>query len=215
MAGRFIVIEGPEGAGKTTLAGRLVERLRGAGRAVVAVREPGGTDAAEAARELVLDPRYDVAPAAELFLLLAARADLVAKVIRPALASEAVVVSDRFDLSTLAYQVAGRGLDRRAVLAANHLATGGLVPDLTLVLDVDPAAAAARQAAQGKSPDRMERTERAFHDRVARAFREATGPGVVHLDARGPVSQVETLAWQHVEQVVGLAGDGNTVKGGG
>jgi len=108
----FIVVEGPEGAGKSTLVRWLGTTLRAEGRAVLTVREPGGTPIAEAARKLALKSRHDRAFGAELFLFLAARADLVERVIRPALDSGQVVIADRFGLSTIAYQVAGRGLSR-------------------------------------------------------------------------------------------------------
>ena len=111
-------------------------RLLAEGVQVLPVREPGGTPVAEAARKVALRSRHELSPAAELFLILAARADLVARVIRPALDAGQVVIADRFDLSTRAYQVAGRGLPAGEVDAALRLATGGLVPDLTLVLDV-------------------------------------------------------------------------------
>ena len=110
MRGFFLVLEGPEGAGKSTLAATLTARARGTGATVVAVREPGGTTAAEAARAIVLDHSHAAGPEAELLLMLAARADLVRKVIRPALEAGSLVIADRFDLSTQAYQVAGRGL---------------------------------------------------------------------------------------------------------
>lgn len=199
MPGLFVAVEGPEGAGKTTLARRLAARLREAGWEVLEVREPGGTDVAEAARAVVLDPAHDCTPAAELFLYLAARADLVAKRVRPWLTREgAVVISDRFDLSTMAYQVAGRGLPQGVVAAANRLATGGLAPDLTLVLDVPPDVGRRRQAAEGKAPDRLERADAALHERVSAAFRAASGPGVVHLDATGPAEALEQAAWEVV-----------------
>ena len=205
MAPLFVVVEGPEGAGKTTLVARLAARLREEGHQVLEVREPGGTATAEAARDLVLDPGREWTPAAELFLILTARAELVDRVIRPHLADGGwVVISDRFDLSTVAYQVAGRGLDREAVLAANRLATGGLVPDVTLVLDLDPAEGRRRQEAQGKPPDRMEQADPAMHDRVARAFREAAGPGIMHLDGTLGPDELADVAWNTVrERLVG------------
>ncbi|MFL5506396.1 MAG: dTMP kinase, partial [Gemmatimonadales bacterium] len=132
-AGCFVVLEGPEGAGKSTLAQALLAKAREAGIQVTAVREPGGTPAGEAARQILLDHAHPVGPEAELFLVLAARAELVRHVIRPALDSGHLVLADRFELSTHAYQVAGRGLPAETVAMANRLATGGLAPDLTLV----------------------------------------------------------------------------------
>jgi dTMP kinase len=197
----FIVVEGPEGSGKSTLVKWLAGRLEAHGRSVVAVREPGGTPLAEAARTLVLTSREDLTPASELFLMLAARADLVARVIRPALAAGGIVVGDRYGLSTIAYQVAGRGLPARDVAAAHRVATGGLEPDLTLVLDVPVAVGRARQRQDGKSQDRFEREDDQFHERVRRAYREAAGPGVVHLDATQALTTVQEAAWQHVAAV--------------
>lgn len=194
----FIVVEGPEGAGKSTLVRWLGTKLVGQGHRVVAVREPGGTPVAEAARELALRTPGELSPQAELFLILAARADLVDKVIRPALAVGATVLADRFGLSTMAYQVAGRGLPRREVATALRLATGGLEPDLTLVLDVPVALGRARQRDAGKRQDRFEREDDAFHERVRDAYAEAADPGVVHLDASQPVGIVQEVAWRHV-----------------
>jgi len=146
----FVVVEGPEGAGKSTLVRWLGTTLRAEGRAVLTVREPGGTPIAEAARKLALKSRHDRAFGAELFLFLAARADLVERVIRPALDSGQVVIADRFGLSTIAYQVAGRGLPRPDVEAALRVATGGLVPDLTLILDIPVTVGRERQRSAGR-----------------------------------------------------------------
>src|SRR5215203_5966853 len=121
--GFFLVLEGPEGSGKSTLLGPIAERMRASKVDPVIVREPGGTRAAEIARQALLDPEHPVGPVAELFFYLAARADLVESVIRPALASGRVVLSDRYSLSTEAYQMAGRGLDPVMVRAANNAAT--------------------------------------------------------------------------------------------
>jgi len=207
-SGLFIVVEGPEGAGKSTLARWLAARLLADGRAVVAVREPGGTPVAEAARQVALTVPDEMAPAAELFLFLAARADLVHKVVRPALAAGQVVVADRFFLSTMAYQVAGAGLPYEEVSQANRLATGGLVPDVTLVLDVPVATGRARQRAAHKAPDRFERQDDAFHRRVLEAYRNATGPGVVHIDATRAEKAVQEAAWREVMAVTALSSRG-------
>ncbi len=203
MTGLFIAIEGPEGAGKTTLAEALAARLAVLGRELVRVREPGGTPVAEAARRVFLDPALDAAPLAELFLLLAARADLVSRVIRPALERGAIVLCDRYDLSTEAYQVAGRGLDGDGVRAANGLATGGLRPDVTVVLDVPAGVGRARQVADGKVLDRLEQADAGFHARVAAAFRSASGRGIVHVDATVSAELVERAVWEAVAHALG------------
>jgi len=201
----FVVVEGPEGAGKSTLVRWLAAELRAEGRDVVAVREPGGTPIAEAARKLALKSRHDRAFAAELFLFLAARADLVERVIRPALAGEQIVVGDRFNLSTIAYQVAGRGLSRTDVEAALQIATGGLSPDLTIVLDVPVAVGRERQRAARKVRDRIEREDDTFHTRVREAYRTASGPGIVHIDASQPKKAVQQAAWREVAAITGGA----------
>jgi len=194
----FIVVEGPEGAGKSTLVRWLGTTLRGEGRAALTVREPGGTPIAEAARKLALKSRHDRAYAAELFLFLAARADLVERVIRPALDSGQVVIADRFGLSTIAYQVSGRGLPRADVEAALRVATGGLAPDLTLILDVPVTVGRQRQRNAGKAQDRIEREDDAFHTRVRDAYRSASGPGIVHIDASQTKKAVQDAAWREV-----------------
>jgi len=196
--GVFVTVEGVEGAGKTTQVALLAERLRGSGREALVVREPGGTPLAEEARRLALDPAMDLGPAAELFLMLVARADLVHHVIDPALARGTTVLADRFDLSTRAYQIGGRGLPEPEVTAANRLATGGLVPDLVVVLDVAPEVGRARQAAAGKRRDRMELAGTAFHARVAEGFRGAAGPGILHLAADAPSDAVHETLWSEL-----------------
>jgi len=201
----FVVVEGPEGAGKSTLVRWLAAELRAEGRDVVTVREPGGTPIAEAARKLALKSRHDRAFAAELFLFLAARADLVERVIRPALAADQIVVGDRFNLSTIAYQVAGRGLSRTDVEAALQIATGGLSPDLTIVLDVPVAVGRERQRAARKVRDRIEREDDTFHTRVREAYRTASGPGIVHIDASQPKKAVQQAAWREVAAITGGA----------
>ena len=198
LPGRFIVVEGPEGAGKSTLVRWLGTELRAEGGKVLTVREPGGTPLAEAARKLALKSRHERAYAAELFLFLAARADLVERVIRPALADGQMVIADRFGLSTIAYQVAGRGLPRADVEAALRVATGGLTPDLTLVLDVPVSVGRERQRNAGKVKDRIEREDDTFHTRVREAYRSASGPGIVHIDASQKKKAVQEAAWGHI-----------------
>jgi dTMP kinase len=189
-AGVFIAFEGVEGAGKSTQVALLAEALRRRGHEAVLVREPGGTPLAEEARRLLLHGPDDVSPEAEVFLLQLARTDLVRRVIRPALAAGRVVIADRFELSTRAYQIGGRALPADLVGAAIALATGGLLPDCYVVLDLAPSDGRARQASSGKSPDRMERADTAFHERVAAAFAAAAGPGVLHVDAAAPTEAV-------------------------
>jgi dTMP kinase len=196
--GFFIAIEGPEGAGKSTLLAWLSSRLSAEGVQAVTARQPGGTPVAEAARKLVLSARHDLAPQTELLLFLAARADLVARVIQPALDAGNVVLVDRFNLSTRAYQVAGRGLASELVEPAIRLATGGLEPDLTLVLDIPLAVGRDRLKKAKKAPDRMERADDAFHERVRRGFQSAAGTGIVHLDATQPKQAVQAAAWREV-----------------
>jgi len=196
--GFFVVLEGPEGSGKSTLIGPLAERIRAGKVEPVVVREPGGTRAAEIARQALLDPEHPVGPVAELFFYLAARADLVQTVIQPALAAGRIVLSDRFALSTEAYQMAGRGLDPAMVRAANQAATLGLQPDLTLILDLTPELGQARQVAGGKRQDRLDRESADFHRRVVEYYLAVEGSGVRHLDGRLPPDQLLQVAWTEV-----------------
>ncbi|WP_041313409.1 dTMP kinase [Heliomicrobium modesticaldum] len=177
MPGLFITLEGADGAGKTTQGALLAQAFRILGYPVVETREPGGTPVSEAARRVLLDPSLKgMVPMAELFLYATARAQLVSEVIRPALASGAVVICDRFTDSTLAYQGFGRGLDLEQLAAINEMATGGLTPDLTLLLDIDTGEGLVRarlrrpEGTKWQGVDRMELEEAAFHERVRRGF---------------------------------------------
>jgi dTMP kinase len=193
--GLFVVLEGPEGSGKSTLATPLAERMRAHGVDPVLVREPGGTRAGEIARQAVLDPDHPVGAVAELFFYLAARAELVATVIAPALAAGRVVLSDRFSMSTEAYQMVGRGLPAEVVLPANRAAAGGLRPDLTLILDLAPEVGRARQLASGKRLDRLDAESIEFHRRVLEYYLAARGNGVRHLDGSLPPDRLLQDAW--------------------
>ncbi len=186
----FLVLEGIEGCGKTTQARLLVHWLEERGVACEHVREPGGLPLAEEIRRVLLESE-DVPARSELLLMLAARAALVDRRVRPALDAGRIVVADRFDLSTLAYQAYGRGLPLEEVRRLNAFATGGLTPDLVLVLDVARAEADARRTRAGERPDRIERAGDAFHERVAEAYRLlASSEGNVERVEAGGVPEV-------------------------
>lgn len=173
--GALVVFEGGEGAGKSTQLRRLVARLTAAGVMHRVFREPGGTPAGDRIRDLLLHTDGPMAPSTEAALFIASRAELVATEVRPALARGEHVLLDRFLLSTYAYQVHGRGLPEADVRAANLLATGGLAPDLTLLLALPVDEGLRRVGARGAG-DRMERADRAFHERVAAAFDRFSTP---------------------------------------
>jgi dTMP kinase len=164
----FVTFEGLDGSGKTTQLELLRARLEADGREVVTVREPGGTELGEALRRVVLEGP-DMEPWPEAAVFAAARAQLVAEIVRPALARGADVLCDRYVDSSLAYQGIARGLGFESVLDLNMEAVGGLMPDRTFLLEVDPQAAAARV---GDRPDRIERESAEFRARVAAAYRE-------------------------------------------
>ena len=170
MAGRLVTIEGLDGAGKTTLAAGLVSALAARGVEAVLLREPGGVELSERVRALVKDPALRVGGPAEALLYAAARAQLVEERVRPLLGEGSWVLLDRFVDSSLAYQGAARGLGVDRVRELNRFATGGLVPDRTLLLALDPAAGRARLAGRGGEPDRLEAEDAAFFARVAAAY---------------------------------------------
>ncbi len=198
MSGTFLVVEGPDGAGKSTLVSALAARLREAGIEPVLVREPGGTPAAERIREAILEAGGQFEAETELLFIAAARAHVVESVIRPALALDRVVLSDRYALSTDAYQGAGRGIPADVVHTVNACATRGLQPDLTIILDVSPDVGKARQLAGGKSLDRLDQEDLSFRRRVADAYLAARGEGVRHLDGTLPVDVLVDLAWEAI-----------------
>lgn len=205
--GRLVVFEGVEGAGKTTQLERLALRLGRHGVTVQMLREPGGTAVGDEIRALLLRPGAFIPPRAEALLFMASRAALMDEQVRPALARGEVVLLDRFFLSTYAYQVGGRGLPEREVREANAFATGGLVPDVTVLLTLPVAEGLARAARRGEA-DRMEQADRAFHDRVEGAFArfadeawQVTHPEcgpLVSVSAVGGVEDVEERVWRVV-----------------
>ncbi len=197
--GLFIVLEGVEGVGKTTQWTRLVANLQEIGKTVVAVREPGGPNVGEFIRELVLSADRTIPAVTEALLFAASRAEVVSTVIGPALERGDVVLVDRFLLSTYAYQGGGRGIDEAQLRAINAFATSGLTPDVTLLLTL-PLDAALQRAALRSAPDRIEREDRAFHQRVASTFLHATNAAwqaahpdcghIVAIDATGSAEEV-------------------------
>ena len=190
--GVFVVLEGGDGSGKSTQATRLVARLQDAGREVVVTREPGGTDVGARIRTLVLGGGT-IDPATEALLIAADRAEHVASVIRPALDRGAVVVSDRFVPSSLAYQGVARGLGVEEIARLSEWATGGLQPDLVVVLDV-PAEEAVRRR-EGPQ-DRMEREPAEFRALVNKAYRDlADQYGWTVVDGTAPVEEVAESIW--------------------
>jgi len=167
MAGAFITFEGGEGSGKSTQSELLARSLTASGRHVLRLREPGGTDLGESLRELLLHRRADMSSEAELLLFLAARAELVRSVIRPALDDGTIVICDRFADSTFAYQGYGRGLDLERLRQLNDWATGGLVPDLTVLLDLPVVAGLQRKHTE---TDVFQLEDVEFHQRVRQGY---------------------------------------------
>ena len=203
-AARFIVFEGGEGAGKSTQSAALADYLQARGHEVLCTREPGGTPAAEAIRSVLLDPaNAGLDDRAEALLFAAARGDHAARVIRPALERGEIVISDRYLDSSVAYQGVARGLGAERVAELSLWATGGLVPDLTIVLDVDPALGLARVV----GPDRLESEPLEWHARVRQGFLDiaAAAPDrYLVLDGSRPA---EDLAGEIAVALSALVGD--------
>jgi dTMP kinase len=196
VRGRLITIEGLDGAGKSTLATALRDELA-RDRPVTLLREPGGVALSERVRELVKDPALRCDPRAEALLYAAARAQLVDELLEPLLAGGTWVLLDRFVDSSLAYQGAGRDLGVERIAALNAFATGGLRPDRTLLLRVDPATGRARQRGRDTSPDRLEREADAFFTTIAAAYEAlaASDPQRIRvLDAASAPDRVLALA---------------------
>lgn len=209
MRGKFITFEGGEGCGKSTQVRRLKEELEREGVEVLLTREPGGTWLSEEIRRLIKDQDVD-APCdrSELLLFLAARAQLVKNVIRPALEAGTWVVSDRFSDSTLAYQGYGRGLPLDILRDCNDFACEGLKPDLTILLDVTPQTARARlqarETATHESADRIERAGDEFHARLRKGFAELAKSEpwrILTIDANGTVDEVWKEIWKSLKRI--------------
>jgi dTMP kinase len=196
--GRFIAFEGGEACGKSTQAARLASAID-----AVLTREPGGTTIGEQVRTLLLDPAIAAMdPRAEALLMAAARAQHVSEVIEPALAAGRHVVTDRFSGSSIAYQGYGRGLPVDEVRWLSDFASGGLWPDLTILLDVD------RPLGPGRPLDRMEAAGKAFHDRVAEGFRRQAREDVAHwvvVDGNGSPDEVAARVRSAAAVVVGIS----------
>lgn len=201
---RFITLEGGEGAGKSTQSRRLVAALEAKGVSVCATREPGGSPGAEDIRKLLVEGapgRWDALT--ETLLMFAARADHLARAIRPALASGRFVVCDRFTDSTFAYQGAGRGLDERTIAAIEAATTQGFRPDLTLILDVPVATGLARAAGRDSQKSRYEQFDEAFHGRLRDYFLKLAGrepERCVLIDSTAPPDDVTARIWESVAQ---------------
>ena len=208
----FLTLEGPEGAGKSTLGRELAQRLRERGYEVLETREPGGTAVGARIREIVLlDLALEIDPLTEFLLYSASRAQLVREVIKPALAAGTVVLCDRYADSSMAYQGYGRGLERRMLEDITYEATAGLRPNLTFLLDVDPAEGLKRASHKG-GLDRLERADLSFHTRVRAGFLElaaAEPERFAVLDASEPAGLVLERAWVLLEGTLRFMGLGH------
>lgn len=209
MNGMFLSIDGGDGTGKTTQTALLAQWLRAVGHDVVTCRDPGSSKLGEAVRHLLLDRAdLEIGRRAEMLLYMAARAQLTDELIRPALAAGKTVVSDRYLLANVVYQGHAGGLDVEALWEVGHVATGGLAPDLTIVLDLPAELAASRIR---RALDRMEKQGDAFHARVRQGFlaEAARRPDqIAVVDASCPVEQVQAAIRRAVERALGKRMEG-------
>ncbi len=200
----FVVFEGIEGSGKSTLTAGLAQRLRSEGHAVVVTREPGGTALGDAIRRLFLDGTVEISPLAEALLINSARAQHVEEVIAPALKRRRVVLCDRFVDSTFAYQGYGRGLSLELLRNLCDIATAGLQPDLVFVLDVAWPTASSRMTGRNLNLDRIEGEAAGFHERVRRGFLElAKADNHTLLDGTLPSGEVLEMALRSIRRHLG------------
>lgn len=202
----FITFEGIDGSGKTTQIVKLSERLINQNIDVLSLREPGGNAISEKIRETLLDAGNDIAPRAELLLFVAARAQLVEKVIRPALLAGKLVICDRFIDSSVAYQGFGRGIPMNEVQECNKIATGNLVPDITFFLDLPPTVAAGRAAGRSdEKADRIESSGETFFERARQGYitiAENEPNRFIRLDAREHPDSIHDKIWTYVSDLM-------------
>jgi len=212
LSGSFITFEGVEGAGKSSRCRELLRNLKHKGISVLHTREPGGPETAERIRSILLDPGLTVTPLTELMLYLAARSSNVDLVIRPALEKTTNVICERYSDATFAYQIGGRGLPEKQVREANSLATGGLEPNLTILLDLHPEEGFERLRKQGREKDRIEREEMAFHHRVRQMYLRLSENNDRYLVV--DASQKSDIQDRIIEDSVMYLINGNSIGGG-
>ncbi|MEI7529256.1 MAG: dTMP kinase [Elusimicrobiota bacterium] len=203
--GLFIVLEGPDRSGKSTQAALLKTWLEGLGREVLVTREPGGTYLSEKIRRILLDPKSRIEPMTELFLYETSRIKHTLEKIIPALKAGKVLISDRYTLSTTAYQGYGRGLPLKTVETLNSIATLGLKPHLTVVMDIPDKVFAQREREDEKlrGADRIEREPGSFRRRVNRAYKLlARRPGMTRIDAGRPVEEIQAEIRARVARIL-------------
>ena len=204
--GIFITLEGPDGCGKSTQAKMLAQKLVSLGYRALHTREPGGTYFAEGVRRILLDTKHQITALAELFLYEASRAQHVAEAVEPALKLKKIVICERYIDATLAYQGYGRKLDKKMIQSLNQIATGGLKPQLTIVLDIDPKAGLTRALKNSsRGGDRLERAGVAFHQRVRAGYKAIAKlePKRIRLiSALGEQQQVHDRVWRAVRSAL-------------
>lgn len=189
------MLEGPDRSGKSTQAALLKEWLEQRGIQTILTREPGGTAISERIRKILLDPQVKAVPVAELFLFAVSRSQHMAEIIKPALASGKIVISDRFTMSTEAYQGYGRGLPAGVIRTVNRIATEGIKPDLTVVFDVPEQEfeKRIREAEEKNGPDRFERENIEFRRRIQKAYRTfSTRKGIKRIDASKSIDEIQS-----------------------
>jgi dTMP kinase len=193
--GFFIVLEGPDRSGKSTQAALLKEWLEQQGMQIILTREPGGTAISERIREILLDPQVKAVPVAELFLFAVSRSQHTAEIIKPALDAGKIVISDRFTMSTEAYQGYGRGLPEGVIRTVNRIATEGIKPDLTVVFDVPEQEfeKRIREEEEKNGPDRFEREDIEFRRRIQKAYRTfSRRKGIKRIDASKSIEEIQS-----------------------